>query len=213
MLCRDAGFSPVFVRYNTGRPVAVNGRLLAEALDDLVRRWPTPVSEVLLVGHSMGGLVARSACTEHPSWLPLVRHVICLGTPHQGAPLAKLAEIVARALSVVDLPATRITAKILAARSAGIQDLQQGLPDVPPVPGVRYTFLVGTATADPDHPAAHVVGDGMVRKPSAASPAEGFPSETHAFGGVPHHRMQCDPAVYAHLLGVWTASERARTGV
>ncbi len=205
MLARDAGVVPVYARYNTGRPVAVNGRLLAGALEELVRTWPVPVEAIAIIGHSMGGLVGRSACAQggDSTWLPRVRQVVTLGTPHQGAPLARLAEVVEQALSAVDLPATRIGAKILAGRSAGIRDLERGLPEeagVPAIEGIRYTFLGGTLTADPDHVAARVLGDGMVSRASAAGPGAGFPREVGRIGGVAHYRIQCDPGVYARLL-------------
>src|SRR4051794_26289219 len=56
------GFTPVYVRYNTGRHISDNGMELARLLDGLVDEWPTGVERIMLVGHSMGGLVARSAC-------------------------------------------------------------------------------------------------------------------------------------------------------
>jgi len=58
----DLGYSPVFLRYNTGLHVSVNGRTLAEILELLQDQWPVPITELVLIGHSMGGLVARSAC-------------------------------------------------------------------------------------------------------------------------------------------------------
>ena len=61
-LVDDLGCTSVFVRYNTGRHISVNGRELSELLDALVRAWPREVEQIALVGHSMGGLVARSAC-------------------------------------------------------------------------------------------------------------------------------------------------------
>ena len=61
-LREDLGHTPVYARYNTGRHISDNGRALAAALEALVEDWPVPVEELVLVGHSMGGLVARSAC-------------------------------------------------------------------------------------------------------------------------------------------------------
>ena len=58
----DLGFTPVTLRVNTGLRVSDNGRRLAELLDRLDGCWPVPVEEILLVGHSMGGLINRSAC-------------------------------------------------------------------------------------------------------------------------------------------------------
>ena len=61
-LQRDLGVSAVTLRYNTGLHISDNGRALARLLDELVAQWPCGVLELVLVGHSMGGLVARSAC-------------------------------------------------------------------------------------------------------------------------------------------------------
>ena len=61
-LREDLGHTPVYARYNTGRHISDNGRALAAALEALVEGWPVAVEELVLVGHSMGGLVARSAC-------------------------------------------------------------------------------------------------------------------------------------------------------
>ena len=58
----DLGYTPVFVRFNTGRHISENGASLAALLDELVADWPVEVERIAIVGHSMGGLVARSAC-------------------------------------------------------------------------------------------------------------------------------------------------------
>jgi pimeloyl-ACP methyl ester carboxylesterase len=90
----DLGFSPVQLRYNPGLHVSANGRTLAEILDRLHAHWPVPITELVLVGHSMGGLVARSAChygaQQQHRWTGAVSHVVCLGSPHRG-PIWKMA--------------------------------------------------------------------------------------------------------------------------
>lgn len=57
-----AGWTGASVRYNTGRRIHANGRSLASLLEAVVASWPEPVADLALVGHSMGGLVIRSAC-------------------------------------------------------------------------------------------------------------------------------------------------------
>ena len=61
-LARDLGYTPVYLHYNSGLHISTNGRQLADALETLLAQWPVPLTEFALVAHSMGGLVARSAC-------------------------------------------------------------------------------------------------------------------------------------------------------
>lgn len=63
-LAADIGATEVQVRYNSGRRIADNGAALSELLTAIVLQWPVPVTRVSLVGHSMGGLVIRSACAR-----------------------------------------------------------------------------------------------------------------------------------------------------
>src|SRR5439155_23188105 len=88
-LREELGYTPVYVRYNTGLHISDNGRRLAQVLEHVVAGWPVPVEEVALIGHSMGGLVARGAChygkADSHRWTQPLRHVFCLGTPHLGA--------------------------------------------------------------------------------------------------------------------------------
>jgi pimeloyl-ACP methyl ester carboxylesterase len=87
-LAADRNVTSVFLRYNSGRHVSVNGRQLALLLDGLVAAWPVEVDELSLVGHSMGGLVVRSACyygaLNGCSWVEKVRRVFLLGAPMSG---------------------------------------------------------------------------------------------------------------------------------
>jgi pimeloyl-ACP methyl ester carboxylesterase len=219
LLARDLGYTPIYVRYNTGRHVSENGRMLARELERLVTAYPGALDEVLLVGHSMGGLVARSACwyAEHEglTWPRTVRRVVCLGSPHHGAPLEKLGHAAATILAAIDTPGTRISARLIEGRSAGIKDLRHGalvdedwhadpgaLTAVPLLEHASYHFLSATLTRDPAHPVGQLIGDLLVRAPSASGAlieARTFPIETRCFGGVLHHQIQNHPAVYEEL--------------
>lgn len=120
--------TPLMIRYNTGLNVSENGKHLDALITQLMEAWPVPIARLTLVGHSMGGLVVRAA-TNHATaarrvWPQLVGDVICLGAPHTGAALEKVAHVGSRVLTF--LPETRPFAAILNARSAGIVDLRHG---------------------------------------------------------------------------------------
>ena len=127
-LAEDAGWTPVYVRYNSGLRISQNGRSLAQLLERTVAEWPVEVEEIALIGHSMGGLVSRSAAyraaEDRMSWVQHVRHVISLGTPHRGAPLEEIVHVGSAALNA--LPETQPIARFLRRRSGGIRDLRRG---------------------------------------------------------------------------------------
>jgi hypothetical protein len=192
LLRHDLGYTPVWLRYNTGLRVSRNGRALADLLERLVAAWPVPVTDVVLVGHSMGGLVVRSAVHQaaHPDdgpparWVRLTRATVALGTPHLGAPAEKAANVATHALGLVG--ETRPLAALLALRSVGIKDLRFGNvvtadwqshdPDallrntrthVPLHDAGRHFAVVGTALGSHARPAGSLLGDLLVRPRSA----------------------------------------------
>ena len=127
-LAQERGYTPVYLRYNSGRHISQNGREFAQQLQALVDGWPVSVTELVIIGHSMGGLLARSAChyarLAGHGWLGHLSKIVFLGTPHQGAPLERGGNWVhlLTDLSVYSKPFSRL-AKI---RSAGITDLRHG---------------------------------------------------------------------------------------
>ena len=126
-LSRDLGHTPLYLRYNSGRAIASNGASLAAVLEALAGRSPGSLEEILLVGHSMGGLVVRSAChaarVEGHRWISLVRRAVYLGTPHLGAPLERIGRVISSVLRAVDDPYTRLISDIADLRSDGLKDL------------------------------------------------------------------------------------------
>ncbi len=127
-LARDLDATAVYVLYNSGVHVSENGRDLAGQLEHLVSSWPVPVESIALVGHSMGGLVARSACHYAEdaglSWRKKLDALVCIGTPHLGAPLERIGNLV-QILGGVSRYSAPI-AKLGRLRSAGITDLRHG---------------------------------------------------------------------------------------
>ncbi len=171
--------TPVHLRYNSGLHIAANGRELAQALERLSRHWPVALQGITLVGHSMGGLVARSAVHEGQRaghrWPALVRHLVFLGTPHHGAPLERAGH--GADLLLASSPFTAPLARLGRLRSAGITDLRHGhlrhpdeaRPDAPlPLPdGVACHGVAACLAPRRGLLAERLVGDGLVPLRSA----------------------------------------------
>jgi PGAP1-like protein len=165
----ELGWTPVFLRANTGLAVRENGMAVSALLQQLVEEWPVTVEQMALVGHSMGGLILRAACAggaDQRQWTERVTDLVTLGTPHLGAPLAGGVGHGARALA--RLPETAPFGRILDHRSVGVHDLVEGLAeDVPPLPHTRYHLVSATVSRSPRHPVGRFLGDLLVRQPSA----------------------------------------------
>lgn len=205
-LGRDHGLTGVHLRYNTGRHISDNGRDLDRLLETLLDAWPEPVEQLVLVGHSMGGLVIRSA--EHAAaesgrgWRDQLTHVICLGTPHRGAPLEKAVHVGSWLLARV--PESRPFAGFLDRRSAGIKDLrfgylreedwaagdahalwQDGSEDVPFTDGVTYHVVCATL-GEEGSLVGSALGDLLVRLPSSSGRVRrGRPIHFHGVDHLP----------------------------
>jgi pimeloyl-ACP methyl ester carboxylesterase len=130
-LSRESGYTPVYLHYNSGLSVSTNGRILAQLMERLYDAWPVPIERLVMLGHSMGGLVARSAIHHGAQmqrgglrWPARVNDLICLGTPHQGAPLERAGHGVDVLLSAA--PYAAPLARLGKVRSAGINDLRLG---------------------------------------------------------------------------------------
>jgi pimeloyl-ACP methyl ester carboxylesterase len=127
-LARDLGYVPFYLYYNSGQHISTNGREFANLLEALVLAWPVPVTDLVIVGHSMGGLVARSAChaaqASSHAWLRALRKLVFLGTPHHGAPLERGGHWVDIILGVS--PYTAPFTRLGKIRSAGVTDLRHG---------------------------------------------------------------------------------------
>ncbi len=185
-LARDLGYTPVYLHYNSGLSISTNGRILADLMEGLYGAWPVPVERLVMLGHSMGGLVARSAI-HHGAllqrgglrWPGRVDDLVCLGTPHHGAPLERAGHGVDVLLGAA--PYAGPLARLGKMRSAGINDLRQGnilnapLGDDGAQQGSRVSLPEGTrcfAMAASLGPAsgsmkAKLLGDGLVPVSSA----------------------------------------------
>jgi len=181
------GCSPLYLSYNSGRHISTNGAQFAQQLEDLCESWPVPVTSLSLVGHSMGGLVIRSACAyaqrSDRLWLSKLRRVVCLGTPHHGSPVAKAGHGLNAVMQSIAYTQPMAFGR---RRSAGIKDLRHGNlldedwcdidPDtvhadsrlpVPLIPGVDYYFAAATLGEQEKAPLGRLLGDLLVRLDSA----------------------------------------------
>jgi pimeloyl-ACP methyl ester carboxylesterase len=127
-LATDLGYTPVYLHYNTGLHISTNGRAFADMIEALLQHWPVPVEELVIIGHSMGGLVSRSAChygaVAGQAWLRHLHKIVFLGTPHYGVPLERVGTWLHVMLGVS--PYTAAFTSLGKIRSAGITDLRYG---------------------------------------------------------------------------------------
>ena len=226
---RDLGYQALHLRYNSGLHTSLNGRALADLLEALVEAWPRPVTELVLVGHSMGGLVSRSACHYGKAaghrWLGPLRALVTLGTPHHGAPMERIGNWIGLVLEAT--PYASHFARLGRIRSAGITDLRYGnLLDedwdgrdrfarggdarhVVPLPeGVPLFALAGMKAKEEGGAAGRLLGDGLVPLESAVGrhgdPERDLalpPSRQCVVYGTPHLDLLGSREAYDRLRG------------
>ncbi len=225
-LARALGFAPVYLHYNTGRHISTNGRELADLMESLLRAWPYPVEQLAIVGHSMGGLVARSAChyaaLAGHAWPVHLDDLVFLGTPHFGAPLERAGARVDYLIGIS--PYSAPFARLGKVRSAGIKDLRHGnLRDedwqappsanlrvasgrLPLPAGARCYAVAASRQERPGAAGARIRGDGLVPVASAlgrhrhAARDLGLPEERCWVGyGMGHFDLLGRKDVYARL--------------
>lgn len=227
-LARAHRSTPLYLRYNTGRHISENGRDLADLLERAVRAWPVPVRELVIVGHSMGGLVARSAChyatLSGHVWPRRLKKLVFLGTPHHGAPLERAGNWVQIVLGVS--PYTAPFVRLGAIRSAGVKDLRHGnvvdedwngvnvtrasdpRTSVPLPERARCYAIAATTQRQAGRPSGRLRGDGLVPVRSALGqhddPARSLSipaSRQHLCFGVNHLDLLASREVFDRLDG------------
>ncbi len=204
LLERDLDVAPLYLRFNTGRRVAESGAELARLLEQLVERHPQ-MSEILLVGFSMGGLVVRSAThaasEEEMRWLPLVKRAFYLGTPHLGSPWERLGRGLVELLRGIDDPYLALAAELADIRSGGIKDLGDPAHPFPLLPAIRHHFIAGLVE---QRHIARFVGDALVPLASGTNgavsdPKALLPHHVKIMPGISHMTLAHHPDVYAQL--------------
>lgn len=227
MLAAELGYTPLYLVYNSGRNIHDNGRALCEQLQRLVDAWPAPISELSILAHSMGGLVSRSALHYAQaggySWPEVFGSLVCLGTPHHGAPLERAGDWVTSVASAS--PYSAPLARIGALRSTGIKDLRRGsvrendaaaesdhpqansTPFVPLPNGLRCFVLAGSRQKQPSKSLRSPLGDGLVSVQSAL----GQHRDPARCLQIPEsHRATCYGVNHMQLLSSDTVYEQVR---
>ncbi len=218
----------LYLNYNTGRRISTNGRNFSQVLQDLVSNNPD-ISQIDLIGHSMGGLVARSALfygkQQGFDWVQRVGNLITLGSPHHGASLERIGCFVQD--MIAKLPFAGSLAKLGDLRSLGIIDLRhgsirdddwkslEGRSVLPPdfrhparLPlHVRTYCIAATLVEDHyDSKATSLLGDGLVTIESALGEHTGehalsVPEERKAvFYGVSHYNLLYNDRVHQQVV-------------
>lgn len=214
LLDRELGTRSIYLRYNTGLPVIDNARELAGQLETLISLAPAHLQDLVIVGHSMGGLVARAACdpalSQGLGWRQRTRLLICLGTPHQGARLEQLGHVTSAALGVSTL--TQPLARIANARSQGIKDLRRGLRDKKAATEIPLRLVVGGLAGESSSAVGKAVGrllgDGLVSRHSAADDGLVGDVQRVELTGLGHMALLNHPRVYVALRAWLTESAR-----
>lgn len=233
------GFTPVYLRYNTGLHISENGRAFADLLEQLVHEWPVPVQELCMVGYSMGGLVARSAfhygTKARQGWPGRVHRLFFLGTPHHGSMLEQAGNVLDKSLEIS--PYSHALSRVGKIRSAGTTDLRHGnLVDedwagrnrfahfadqraVSQLP-TRVKCYAIAAMISQKHSELHgqLVGDGLVPVKSALGQHRNSaralnipPEQQRVFYGMNHLQLLDSEAVYDQLQQ-WMAGATAPCG-
>ena len=215
-LAAELGYTPIYVRYNSGLSVASNGQQLADMLETLFEGSKAAPIDITLLGHSMGGLLARSALQHGQAsaqrWVTQCSALVCLGTPHLGAPLERAGHTLDRLLGVS--PYSAPFARLGMRRSAGIQDLRHGhitsgaalnaeliAPD-----GIKMYLVAGSKQAADKTASKRAPSDGLVPVNSAlgrhADPTHSLQvpdARCAVVYGHDHFDLLSSAEVYAHL--------------
>ena len=228
LLAQDFGYTPFYLRYNTGLHISDNGKLLAAILEKLMANYPIDIEDICIIAHSMGGLITHSACTvargQDLVWPTRLKQIFLLATPHLGSFLERFANLTTNILEKVPNWHTRLVGKVLNLRSVGIKDMRFGYlteadwqdedadkllknNKTPPklLENVAYYVISGRLTVKEKHWITQLFGDILVSTNSATAHSKNasefnFPIENHVqLPKMYHFRLQNSPKVYEQL--------------
>ena len=234
LLNKDLGYSPLLLRYNSGLHISTNGQRFNELLTQIWRHNRHSKREIVFIGHSMGGLVIRSAChygqAKNAPWVKQVKKVFLLGTPHLGVDWERLGHFTSVILHKVPSLVTKGLALLGNKRSAGIKDLRFGYlldedwkgqnnevfwhdnrHQVPLLKNVDYFILAAKLAKESKNIFSEYFGDGLV--PSRSASGKSFfksktipfpPNHYKALKGLSHRDLSHHPKVY-QFIKKWCA--------
>lgn len=99
-----------FLSYDSSNKIEDNASLLSKKINNILKEYYPPQYEyvepcangkVILITHSMGGLIARYMLVHNQDIREKVARVICLGTPHLGAPIANIIYFLQKELDIL----------------------------------------------------------------------------------------------------------------
>jgi pimeloyl-ACP methyl ester carboxylesterase len=235
-----SGYTPFYIRYNSGLEIKENGLSFSQAMTDLVAAYPQPIDEIVLIGFSMGGLIIRhalhDASIEHKSWVKKVTQTFYIGSPHEGAPLEKFGTLTSSVLRQIPRDYISHWADWVDLRSRGIKDLRHGLladefsrtqsyarnhalsdddcVHVPESveaaygfpPQIKHHFISGSVGKEHQEVMNFLVGDSLVRTPSALPEGAPAGSPVAHFFGIPHLKLASAEPVYQQI-DAWLEEE------
>lgn len=225
-LARAHGYTPLYLHYNSGRHISTNGKQFADLLEQLVREWPVMVDELVILGHSMGGLLSRSAChygrAAGHTWPDHLSKLVFLGSPHHGSPLERVGNRVDTLAGVS--PYVAPIGRLGKIRSAGVKDLRYGnildedwqdrepehchdaRVNVALPAGTDCFAIAATVQSGPDASGACTRGDGLVPVMSALGLHNDadrtlaiLASRQRVFYGVHHLDLLNSPEIYEQI--------------
>jgi pimeloyl-ACP methyl ester carboxylesterase len=229
LLQADLGYFPIYLRYNTGLHISTNGKRFSDLLETLVRRDPAKIKEIVLLGHSMGGLIFRSACyygkKAKKTWVKRVKRIFYVGSPHWGTHFEKFGKLTTTVLKHIPTLPTKAIAAFIELRSAGIKDLRhgylthedwqrQGADDLlyvhqnktPLLKTADHYLICGTISKSLDSRIGRLFGDGMVHPGSGigrgllpSSRIPFLPDHIKIFPGIPHYNLMKSMSVYRQI--------------
>ncbi|MCB1179979.1 MAG: alpha/beta hydrolase [Leptospiraceae bacterium] len=231
-LARDLNAVSLCVRYNTGMHISQNGRAISNLFQELVDTYGKDIKDLIIVAHSMGGLVTRSsgyyATLQNQNWIKKLSRVVLIGVPNDGSFLEKFGHLTTFVLKNIWNFHTKLIAKIADERSNGIKDLRWGFmvdedwqdkkadalinvkkTDVAPLPNVKYYIVTGTLSENPESIVSSYFGDGLVGHGSASGKmfygikeSEENNLEFKPFPETNHVALLTDDSVYDYILSV-----------